>query len=179
MALFSFFFYPKKLTLPLTIILLFTATPSKSSPFKTTTRLVYDISDKPSVYEVLGGYELPGGLLPKGVIDYDLDLSTGKFTAYMNKSCSFSLEGSYQLSYKPVIRGYISKGKLESLAGVSVKLFWFWVDIVEVKRSGDDLDFSVGIAGAGFPIENFEESPQCGCGLNCNGVEQVIREVSI
>lgn len=52
-----------------------------------------------------------------------------------------------------------------------MKLFFLWVDIVEVSRSGDTLDFSVGIAGAGFPIDNFEVSPQCGCGLNCNGVK--------
>ncbi|KAL5565997.1 hypothetical protein UlMin_029161 [Ulmus minor] len=131
---------------------------------------------KPTAYEVLGDYNLPSGLLPKGVIDYDLDPSTGKFAAYFNGSCSFSLEGSYQLSYKSAINGYISKGKLGSLEGVSVKLFWFWVGIVEVERSGDDLEFSVGIAGAGFPIDNFEESPQCGCGLNCNGG---LREVNV
>lgn len=52
-----------------------------------------------------------------------------------------------------------------------MKLLFFWVDIIEVSRHGDSLDFSVGIAGAGFPIDNFEESPQCGCGLNCNDVK--------
>jgi hypothetical protein len=122
---------------------------------------------KPSAYEVIKEYNFPVGILPKGVLDYDLDPSTGTFSAYFGGSCSFSLEGSYQLKYKPTIKGYISKGKLATLEGVSVKLLFIWVDIVEVQRNGDSLGFSVGIAGADFPIDNFEECPQCGCGLNC------------
>lgn len=99
---------------------------------------------------------------------YDLETSTGKFSAFFSGSCSFSLEGSYELKYQPTIKGFITKGKLTSLQGVSVKLFFFWVDIIEVQRIGDNLGFSVGIAGADFPIDNFEECPQCGCGLRCN-----------
>lgn len=128
--------------------------------------------EPPTAYEVLQGYDFPVGILPIGVTGYDLDSPTGKFSAYFNGSCSFHLEGSYQLKYKSTIKGNISKGKLSGLQGVSVKLFFMWVDIGEVRRSGDSLDFSVGIASAGFPIENFEECPQCGCGLDC-GTRQV------
>ncbi|GLT37991.1 hypothetical protein SLA2020_122700 [Shorea laevis] len=127
---------------------------------------------KRSAYEVLGDYNFPMGILPKGVLDYDFESSSGKFSAFFKGSCSFSLEGSYQLKYKSTIKGYISKGKISRLEGVSVKLFFVWVDIVEVLRRGDSLEFSVGIAGADFPVDNFEECPQCGCGLNCNN-EQV------
>ncbi|GAB2277437.1 hypothetical protein Dimus_012143 [Dionaea muscipula] len=76
-----------------------------------------------SAHELLQSYNFPAGLLPKGVIGYDLDESTGKFAAYMKGTCGFSLEGSYQLEYKSTIRGYISNGKLESLEGVQVKIF--------------------------------------------------------
>lgn len=122
---------------------------------------------RPSAYEVLKDYNFPIGILPKGVLGYDLDPSDGKFSAYLNGTCGFSLQGSYQLKYKSIIKGNISKGRLTSLEGVSVKLFFMWVDVVEVLRSDDHLQFSVGIAGANFPIDNFVESPQCGCGLNC------------
>ncbi|KDP23462.1 hypothetical protein JCGZ_23295 [Jatropha curcas] len=130
--------------------------------------------NRPTPYEILSSYNLPVGLLPRGAIGYDLDSTTGKFSAFFNGTCSFSLEGSYQLRYKSTIKGYISRGKLASLGGVSVKLLFMWVDIVEVSRNGDDLQFSVGIAGAGFPIDNFEECPQCGCGLNCGDQRSVV-----
>ncbi|XP_062084848.1 uncharacterized protein LOC133790992 [Humulus lupulus] len=125
------------------------------------------VSDERTAYEFINSFGFPTGILPKGVVGYDYDPSSGKFAAYFNGTCSFSVEGSYQLKYRSAINGYISMGELSRLEGVSVKLFWFWIDIVEVKRVGDDLEFSVGIAGAGFPVDNFVESPQCGCGLNC------------
>nr|XP_023929364.1 uncharacterized protein LOC112040705 [Quercus suber] len=58
------------------------------------------------------------------------------------------------------------------LTGISVKILFLWPNIIEVGRDGDDLYFSVGIASASFPIDNFYECPQCGCGLNC-GSQQV------
>ncbi|KAF8387880.1 hypothetical protein HHK36_026542 [Tetracentron sinense] len=121
----------------------------------------------PTVYEVFEDYDLPAGLLPKGVVGYDLEKTTGKFSAYLNGTCSFSLKNSYQLKYESTIKGSISKHKLTNLKGISVKLLLLWVNIVEVVRNGDELEFSVGIGSAVFPVDNFAESPQCGCGLDC------------
>ncbi|CAL0316467.1 unnamed protein product [Lupinus luteus] len=120
-----------------------------------------------TAYELLAQYNFPEGILPKGITGYELDESSGKFRAYLNGTCSFSLEGSYQLSYKPIISGHISKNRLKDLTGVSVKVLFLWLDIVEVVRDTGDLDFSVGIASASFPLDNFFVSPQCGCGLDC------------
>ncbi|MCD7460964.1 hypothetical protein HAX54_044914 [Datura stramonium] len=124
-------------------------------------------NEKPSAYEELQRYDFPVGILPKGVKDYELKTKTGEFSAYLNSTCSFRLENSYQLNYKPVIKGVISKGRLRKLSGVSVKVLLLWFNIVEVNRKGNNLEFSVGLASANFPIENFEECPQCGCGLDC------------
>ena len=161
----GFFFINQSFILSLSILSLIII----ASPILASENVV--VFNRPSVYEVIESFGFPSGILPKGVVGYDLDRSTGKFAAYFNGSCSFSVEGSYELNYKSAIRGYISKGELSRLEGVSVKVLWFWIDIVEVKRVGDDLEFSVGIAGAGFPVDNFVESPQCGCGLNCNAFQ--------
>ncbi|GFZ19399.1 pectinesterase [Actinidia rufa] len=61
----------------------------------------------------------------------------------------------------------ISKDKIKKLNGISVKVIFLWFDITEVTRDGEDLNLSVGIASAQFGIDNFEESPQCGCGFDC------------
>lgn len=123
----------------------------------------------PTAYEILQSYDFPVGLLPKGATGYDIDETTGKFNAYFNKSCSFSLEDSYQLKYNSKVSGHISKGRLSKISGVSVKVLFLWLNIVEVTRNRNELEFSVGIASAGFPIDNFDIIPQCGCGLNCDG----------
>lgn len=120
-----------------------------------------------TAYELLQSFNFPVGLLPQGIIAYDLDETNGQFHAYMKDSCSFSLEGSYQLKYKSTIGGHITNNRLTSLTGVSVKVLFLWLNIVEVIRNGDDIEFSVGIASASFPIDNFYVCPQCGCGLDC------------
>ncbi|KAM0998472.1 hypothetical protein ACFX2I_008207 [Malus domestica] len=144
------------------------------SPFSTSPTLstAANGGESRSVYDAIEDFNFPMGLLPKGVTGYDLD-GNGIFRAYLNGSCSFSLEGSYQLKYKSTITGTISQNKLSSLTGVSVKVLFLWLNIVEVTRSGDNLDFSVGIASAAFPIDNFYECPQCGCGLDCVNGGQV------
>ncbi|KAF3436468.1 hypothetical protein FNV43_RR23560 [Rhamnella rubrinervis] len=120
-----------------------------------------------SAYEVLEEYDFPVGLLPKGATDYTINRDTGEFTAHLNQTCKFHLENSYEVEYKSTITGVISKGKLKNLNGVKVKVLILWLTVVEVDRVGDELQFSVGIASANYPIDNFEESPQCGCGFDC------------
>ncbi|GAB4841113.1 hypothetical protein Ancab_021857 [Ancistrocladus abbreviatus] len=146
---------------PITTTLLLLLLLSLSSPSLT-------VSEKSTAYEALQRFNFPVGILPKGALGYDLDEKTGKFHAYLNGTCSFSLEGSYDLKYGSTITGYISKNRLRNLSGISVKVLFFWLNIVEVTRVGDELQFSVGIASANFPIENFVECPQCGCGLDCD-----------
>ncbi|XP_004292664.1 PREDICTED: uncharacterized protein At5g01610-like [Fragaria vesca subsp. vesca] len=123
---------------------------------------------KPSAYDVLQQYDFPIGILPIGVTGYELNTETGHFSIYLSGTCTFSVENSYELEYKSTISGFLSKGRLSDLKGVSVKVFFFWLSIVEVVHVGDDLQFSVGIASANFPANNFDESPHCGCGFDCN-----------
>ena len=118
------------------------------------------------VYDVLQDYDLPVGILPDGVIGFRLDRTTGKLSVALSENCTFS-EGKYQLKYQSTVKGYLSSGKLSSLEGVSMKFPDVWMNIVEIFRRGESINFSVGAGKAAFPMEYFEESPQCGCGMNC------------
>ncbi|KAI3514673.1 hypothetical protein L1887_13279 [Cichorium endivia] len=128
------------------------------------------LAEASAVYDALEEYDFPVGLLPTGVTSYTLNEVTGKFKVKLGDTCKFTVAG-YDLKYKSTISGVISKGKLTKLNGVSVKVLLFWVDIVEITRDGDELDFSVGILSAGFDVDQFEESPECGCGFDCDLLE--------
>ncbi|GLJ10816.1 hypothetical protein SUGI_0135680 [Cryptomeria japonica] len=122
-----------------------------------------------TAYTVLEQYGFPPGLLPTNVKSYSLN-EDGSFEIYFEGSCSFSLESGYSLKYRDRITGHISTGSLKDLKGVSVKVMFFWLTIDGIVREGDNLEFSVGVASASFPVDNFIESPQCGCGFDCNAI---------
>ncbi|GJM99625.1 hypothetical protein PR202_ga16745 [Eleusine coracana subsp. coracana] len=82
--------------------------------------------------------------------------------------CEFSIEDSYSLRYQTKISSKISPDRIADLQGVSVKVLFLWLNIVEVTRSIDKLGLSIGIAADDFGIENFLECPTCGCDFNCN-----------
>ncbi|GJS65821.1 hypothetical protein Tco_0133381 [Tanacetum coccineum] len=125
------------------------------------------VAQIPTAYEALQEYDFPVGLLPTSVTSYILNRATGEFLVTLSDKCSFSTDG-YDLQFKPTISGVISLDKVTNLKGVSVKLLFFWMDIVEATRDEDEMDFSVGMFSAGFDVEAFEQSPQCGCGFNCD-----------
>ncbi|KAK6124447.1 hypothetical protein DH2020_041810 [Rehmannia glutinosa] len=85
---------------------------------------------------------------------------------------SFTIDG-YDLKYKSTITGTISTDRIKNLKGIQVKILFFWVNIIEVTKDDDDdeLEFSVGIASANFPVDSFYESPQCGCGFDCVNID--------
>lgn len=120
-----------------------------------------------TAYDILQQYGFPVGILPVGVTGYELNRATGEFSLFLNQKCKFKIE-SYELEYKPTVQGVISQGRIRKLKGVSVKIVLLWLSIVEVVNDGDDLQFSVGIASANFPLDSFYESPQCGCGFDCD-----------
>lgn len=148
------------MAIPFLIILFFI---SLTTPFASASA---SFKESLTAYEALEEYDFPVGVLPKGVLGYKLDNSTGKFSVYLNGSCSFTID-SYELKYRSTITGVITKDKISSLTGITVKVWLFWLSIVTVTRDDDELEFSVGIASADFAVSNFLESPTCGCGFDC------------
>ncbi|KAK9726333.1 hypothetical protein RND81_05G206600 [Saponaria officinalis] len=119
-----------------------------------------------TAYDILESYDFPVGLIPKGATGYEFNPSTGEFKLFLPNTCKFHID-SYELQYKTTISGILKKDRLYKLKGVSVKVLLLWLNIVEVRKEDDELQFSVGIASANFPLDGFEESPQCGCGFLC------------
>ncbi|MED6121402.1 hypothetical protein PIB30_029778 [Stylosanthes scabra] len=153
------------LTIFILIFLSITTSSSSASEENTTTLTAYDVLKK---------FNFPIGLLPNGVLSYELEPSTGNFKAYLlDATCTFKIQ-SYNLKYKSTITGVISKNKIYSLNGIQVKVLFLWLNIVSVTRVDDELQFSVGIASADFAVSNFYECPSCGCGFDCVNLAKVI-----
>ncbi|CAN1860103.1 Uncharacterized protein At5g01610 [Linum perenne] len=133
--------------------------------FSTTASLPTDLS----AYEVLQQYNFPVGILPQGITGYEIDTTTGEFKAYLPQTCKFTIQ-SYELEYGTTISGVITKDRISKLKGVKVHVLFLWLNIVEVVHDSDRMMFSVGITSANFAVDGFDESPQCGCGFDCDGL---------
>ncbi|CAI9105406.1 OLC1v1004319C1 [Oldenlandia corymbosa var. corymbosa] len=130
------------------------------------------VAENPSPYKLLEQYDFPVGLLPQGATGYDLNPTTGEFSAYLNGTCTFTLAESFYLKYESTVSGRISKDLLRELRGVSFVAIKRRLRIVEVRKEGEVLVFSVGPSSADFPAEDFAVSPKCGCGFICNVAEE-------
>lgn len=124
-------------------------------------------SGTPTAYEVLVSYGFPEGLLPKTVEnsgeDYSLD-GTGAFELHLERSCRFTIPGSYDVKYASRIAGSIEADRLQNLSGISVRIFYMWWNIDAITVNGKDLTFQVGPLSSSFPSENFDENPMCSGG---------------
>ncbi|KAF6990244.1 hypothetical protein CFC21_007462, partial [Triticum aestivum] len=124
------------------------------------------VGAEPSAYEMLEKFGFPKGILPVGVTDYTLRRSDGAFQVFMDKDCEFEVDGGYKLTYKQTISGRVAGGSLWDLRGVSVKIFFVNWGIDQVLMAdADHLMFYVGPLSQAFTSDNFEESPQCRCGV--------------
>ncbi|KAH7331512.1 hypothetical protein KP509_20G037300 [Ceratopteris richardii] len=122
---------------------------------------------EPTAYEVLASYGFPEGLLPKTVENsgegYVLD-DNGAFELHLERSCRFTIPGSYEVKYDSRIAGTIGSNHLRGLSGIYVHIFYMWWNIDAISVSGDDLSFQVGPFSANFPADNFDENPMCSGG---------------
>ncbi|KAJ7298966.1 hypothetical protein O6H91_23G054800 [Diphasiastrum complanatum] len=114
----------------------------------------------PTPYQMLDLNGFPAGLLPNTVVSSTFD-SNGRFVVRLSEKCLLNIPGAYPVTYDTTITGIISPGRLSSLSGITVKVFFVWWSITEIYVSGSNLVFVVGFASASYPASNFLDSPIC------------------
>lgn len=121
---------------------------------------------KKTAYEELEKHGFPVGLLPTNVKKYKLHHLDGKFKVHLYSACNFTAE-SYHFYYEKKLKGKIHTDVLKDLKGITVKAESYDLTIEKVIRDGDYLNFYAGSQTASFPVTNFDQSPECGCGFLC------------
>jgi hypothetical protein len=110
---------------------------------------------------MLEGFGFPRGILPVGVTGYKYRPSDGAFEVYLDGDCEFEVDGRYRLTYRRTISGNVEGGSIRNLGGVSVRMFLFNLGVDRVVM--EHLMFYVGPLSQAFPVDGFEESPECRC----------------
>nr|KYP64181.1 hypothetical protein KK1_018771 [Cajanus cajan] len=115
-----------------------------------------------TIYEELQAQGLPVGLLPKGIVKYSLNASSGEFEVWMKEPCNAKFEN--EVHYDSNIKGILGYGRIGELSGVSAQELFLWFPVkgirVDVPTSGL-IHFDVGVADKQFSLSLFEDPPDC------------------
>ncbi|XP_071712439.1 uncharacterized protein At5g01610-like [Rutidosis leptorrhynchoides] len=117
------------------------------------------VSAHPSIYEVLGDYGLPAGILPDSVSTYSANEATSTFVVYLKKPCYVKYD--YLVYFDTEITGKISYGKITELKGLKAQSLWFWLNVDEIKVDGASLQFTLGLVKVNIDIAEFVAIPTC------------------
>ena len=120
-------------------------------------------SSSSSIYDVLGSYGLPPGLLPKGITNFTIDPSTGRFESHLDSSCNAKFETDFH--YEATVAGTLAFGQIGDVSGVSAQDLFLWFPVkgvrVDVPSSGV-VYFDVGDGvRKQFSFSSFETPQDC------------------
>jgi len=116
-----------------------------------------------TAYDVLEQNNLPRGLLPLGVKSYVLHPG-GSFEVTLPGECNFfvTVAGKqFKFRYESSVSGIITSGSISRVSGVRIQVEFAWLWLIQVSRSGNQLNIQVEKSTQSFPISAFAQSARC------------------
>lgn len=115
-----------------------------------------------SIYDHLRLYGLPAGILPKGVTDFSIDPSDGRFWVNLSRPCNVKFEN--QVHYGFNVTGTLGPGQIGELSGVSAQELFLWLPVKGIRvdfPSSGLIYFNVSVVNKQFSLSLFESPPDC------------------
>ncbi|XP_074557972.1 uncharacterized protein LOC141813870 [Curcuma longa] len=116
-----------------------------------------------SFRELLSSKGLPGGLFPRGVEYFSLDLSSGLLEVRLRGPCYARYDDNLTY-FERVVRGKLSYGELTNVVGWSEKELFLWLPvkgIVVSDPSSGVVLVDIALAHKELAASVFEEPPEC------------------
>ncbi|KAK1679791.1 hypothetical protein QYE76_040639 [Lolium multiflorum] len=116
-----------------------------------------------SIHELLREHGLPGGLLPRGVVSYTLDETTGLLEARLSSSCYVKYDDGEKAYFDTVVRGNLSRGALRGCEGLAQQELFVWLPVKGILSDPDSgvIMFDIGYATKTLSKSVFEDPPDC------------------
>lgn len=115
-----------------------------------------------TIHDLLRQNGLPGGLLPKSVRSFELDVETGILKVNLDGPCYAKYDN---LAYfDQVVTANLSYGELNGVVGLSQEELFLWLPVkgilVSDPSSGVIL-FDIGVAHKQLSLSLFQDPPDC------------------
>lgn len=119
-------------------------------------------SQSTSIYDILESYSLPIGLFPKGITNFTINPSNGRFQVFLQQSCDAEFESTVRYDWN--VSGTIRVGQLGELSGIAAQELFLWFPVkgirVDIPSSGL-IYFDVGVVFKQFSVSSFESPRDC------------------
>ncbi|KAK1429077.1 hypothetical protein QVD17_11277 [Tagetes erecta] len=116
---------------------------------------------KPTIYEFVGQFGFPPGVLPDSVTTYSTSESDGftNFAIYLSKPCYVKYE--YLVYFDQEITGKATYGQISDVKGLKVQALGIWFTVNEIKVDGNSLQFNIGFMTVKADIAQYQSIPSC------------------
>uniref|UniRef100_A0A0V0HL55 Putative ovule protein n=1 Tax=Solanum chacoense TaxID=4108 RepID=A0A0V0HL55_SOLCH len=145
-----------------TLFTIFLLSSSSASPFSISVNNKFASFSSSSIYDVLNSHGLPVGLLPKGINNFSIDPSSGRFEVHLPQSCAAKFET--HLRYDSTVSGILNYGQISEISGVAAEELFLWFSVkgirVDIPSSGL-IYFDVGVVSKQFSLSFFEIPRDC------------------
>lgn len=85
--------------------------------------------------ELLFEYDLPRGLFPKNILNYEFDESTGQLVVHLPFPCEVGYRDQSVLRFSQKVTAILRPGSLTDIEGLKTKII-FWVKVTAVSGEG-------------------------------------------
>ncbi|RAL43977.1 hypothetical protein DM860_014114 [Cuscuta australis] len=120
------------------------------------------LSASPTIYDLLKAHALPPGIFPKGISEFSLDPTSGRFELRRSRSCAAQFETD--VWFDVTVTGTLSYGQISNLSGMAAQELFLWFPVNEIRvdiPSSGLIYFDVGVVSKQFSLSFFEIPQDC------------------
>jgi hypothetical protein len=88
--------------------------------------------------ELLQKYQIPKGIFPKNVLNYEFDEATGRLAVVLPFICEVKFRDESIVRYDKRVTGILSTGVFKNIEGMKTKIMMMWSKVVSVTMDKPD-----------------------------------------
>jgi len=88
--------------------------------------------------ELLQKYQIPKGVFPKNVLNYEFDEATGKLSVLLPFVCEVKFKDDSIVRYDRRVTGVLSTGVFKNIEGMKTKIMMMWSKVISITMDKPD-----------------------------------------
>jgi hypothetical protein len=88
--------------------------------------------------ELLQKYQIPKGVFPKNVLNYEFDETTGKLIVQLPFICEVKYKDESVVRFDKRVTGYLTMGVFKNIEGIKTKIMMMWSKVISITMDSPE-----------------------------------------